>query len=207
MSNTDNNPLQFEFFSNTSPKKGKQKKSVFTFKCLTLSFENIIVLCIISIMLLVLSFSFGVERGKTSYDFAMDSNRSVIPEEEKFTEERRITVVQGIENTSIEKEVVSSAAETPQEIPRDEPMQEIESSGEEEILEEKIFTVQVASFKLRKSARIEADKLKERGYDIFVLEKGKYSIVCVGKFFQKEEAVEFSGKLKNRYNDCLVRRL
>ena len=74
--------------------------------------------------------------------------------------------------------------------------------------QERIFTIQVASFKLRKNAQREADHLKSIGHeDAFVIPKGSYSIVCVGKFAQKVEAKKFSSKLSNRYNDFLVRRL
>jgi len=41
----------------------------------------------------------------------------------------------------------------------------------------------------------------------FVLPKGSYSIVCVGKFILKNDAARYSRKLKKKYNDCLVRRL
>ena len=74
--------------------------------------------------------------------------------------------------------------------------------------QEKLFTIQVASFKQEKYANQEADRLRQNGHsDTFVIPKGDYSIVCVGKFIGKDEAKKFSGKLKKRYNDCLVRRL
>ena len=74
--------------------------------------------------------------------------------------------------------------------------------------QENLFTIQVASFKLEKNAKREADRLRGRGHDdTFVVPKGSYSIVCVGKFIQRNEAKKFSSKLKKRYNDCLVRRL
>ena len=57
-------------------------------------------------------------------------------------------------------------------------------------------------------AKKEAENLEERmEYDIFVLPKGKYSIVCVGKFPQEDRAKVILNKLRKRYKDCLVRRL
>ena len=74
--------------------------------------------------------------------------------------------------------------------------------------QEKLFTIQVASFKLKANAQREAARIKRMGHeDIFVVPKGNYSIVCVGKFAQRDEAKKFSGRLKEKYNDCLVRRL
>ncbi len=73
--------------------------------------------------------------------------------------------------------------------------------------QEDIFTIQVASFKQERDAQKEATILKKKGYDIYVLSKGKHSIVCVGKFARKNAAKQFSNRLKSKYTDCLVRRL
>jgi len=51
------------------------------------------------------------------------------------------------------------------------------------------------------------EKLKKKGYEIFIVQKGSYLVVCAGKFFEHDEAEGFSTKLKNKYKDCLVRRL
>ena len=70
-----------------------------------------------------------------------------------------------------------------------------------------VFTIQIASFKLKKNAQIEAEKLNGMGEDVFVLSKGDYLIVCVGRFKKREEAKTFSEKVKSRYSDFLIRRL
>jgi hypothetical protein len=73
---------------------------------------------------------------------------------------------------------------------------------------EDLYTIQVASFKLgSKYADKEMSNLKSSGHETFILPKGNFSIVCIGKFKGKAEAQQFSKKLKSKYNDCLVRRL
>ncbi len=203
MSNNYNNPVQFEFFSGHSqnPENGKNSRN--EYKCLTLSFENIIVLCIIFVMSLVLSYSFGVEKGKKT---AMPMHTP-----------RPIETVQSADNQKAGGPEVISLAEPEEEVIRIEtvpepepqlaPEGQTESAAIDEPVDEDFFTIQVASFKLEKNARIEAARLKDIGYDIYVQAKGNYSIVCVGKFMQREKAEEFASKLKNRYNDYLVRRL
>lgn len=69
------------------------------------------------------------------------------------------------------------------------------------------YTVQLASYKTKKFADLEAKTLKEKGLMPFVLCKGNYVILCVGKFSDKEEARNSMSKLKNRYKDCYLRRL
>ncbi|MDD4979963.1 MAG: SPOR domain-containing protein [Candidatus Omnitrophica bacterium] len=69
------------------------------------------------------------------------------------------------------------------------------------------YTIQVASFINRKNAQREADILKKKGLSTMVLSKGKFTIVCVGNFPNKQEAEFLLPKLKKQYQDCRVRRL
>ncbi len=71
----------------------------------------------------------------------------------------------------------------------------------------KPYTIQVASFKDEEYAQKEASALKKKNFAVFVISKGNFSIVCVGKFSKKEEANGILAKLKKNYNDCLIRRL
>jgi len=200
-----NNQSQFELFplaSKNSPRSGKLPRLT---KDLTLSFENIIVLCIIFLMSLVLFFSFGVERGKI---FALESavtQKAVIARDVQTSLPMK-SIVRVPEKEQNEKTVVLSVA-IPEPIePESVPVATPPVNKVQEL--ENIFTIQVASFKLEVNAQKEVARLKGKGHDdSFIVPKGGYSIVCVGKFGQKEAAKKYSSRLKNRYNDCLVRRL
>ncbi|VAX37802.1 hypothetical protein MNBD_UNCLBAC01-1506 [hydrothermal vent metagenome] len=193
-----NNPAQFELFPETSPISKKKEKPRYILKDLTLSVENIIVVSIIFVMSLVLFFAFGVERGKNV--------AQVFPEEKKTVEMQTVKMVDVQNSVSpakikiIEPKVIQ-AVDIPQKDVVDDNIFPIEENALEEG-----YTIQVASFKLEKSARREATRLKDAGHDTFVIPKGSYSIVCVGRFVQREEAKAFSNQLKNRYQDLLVRR-
>ena len=192
-----NDPAQFELFPETSSSSKKEEKPRYILKDLTLSVENIIVVSIIFVMFLVLFFAFGVERGKNVVQ--------VFSEEEKFSQE------QTVEALDTQKPVSSAKIKVvvPEVVQEDSPQKDVIEDDvfpiEENALE-KGYTIQVASFKLEKSARREAARLKNAGHDTFVIPKGSYSIVCVGRFVQREEAKVFSHQLKNRYQDLLVRR-
>jgi cell division septation protein DedD len=67
------------------------------------------------------------------------------------------------------------------------------------------YTVQVASYADEKFAKKAAMDLDKRGFQTIVMQKGKYAILCVGKFNQKNEAKATIAKLKPKYKDCLVR--
>lgn len=194
---------QFELFPGTVRNPQPAQKPRYPLKSLTLSLENIIVGSILFIMLLVLFFCFGVERGKR---IVASSGAPQVVEAASTVKVEEI----------IPGEAVDPSAQTPS---ADLPLKTIRTppSGTEKqpaaqlsVNEDKkagqFFTIQVASFKSEENAQREAMGLKKKGYDIFVLPKGEHFIVLVGKFVQRHEAKEFSKRLKNQYQDCLVRR-
>ncbi|MDP8265053.1 MAG: SPOR domain-containing protein [Candidatus Aceula lacicola] len=186
---------QFELFPGASREAQDSEKPKFFFSSITLTLENIIVLTVLLFMGIIVSFSFGVERGK----------RVVLADKHALSQ---------IQNVSIEPEILKVA-----EIPVEENTVFVAKEAEERVeqeaaepsilkgLPENFYTVQVASFKTHKYAEKEALSLKKKGYEIFIVQKGSHLVVCAGKFLEHDEAEGFSTKLKNKYKDCLVRRL
>ncbi len=195
---------QFELFPKSSKGSLEAWKPSRLTKDLTLPLENIIVLCIIFVMVLVLFFSFGVERGKRIALLGFTKGEVNIAQTVKEAAVQQ--TVQTVPRAKREERVVFPVS-VPEEI-REETEPAFRPPLEKTEEQENLFTIQVASFKLEKNANREADRLKGIGHDdTFVVPKGNYSIVCVGKFMQRKEAKKFSSKLKKRYNDCLIRRL
>ncbi len=195
---------QFELFPKASQNNPETGKAAYLTKDLTLSLENIIVLYIIFVMTLVLFFSFGVEKGKrVAKSSSVVEHSNSIQVAEISSGKKSSGLVEAVQNEegiipSVKAPVGLTEEAEPVFLPTFE-----ESDGQEEF-----FTIQVASFKLEKNALKEADRLKNVGHDdAFVMPKGSYSIVCVGKFAKKNEAKKFSNRLQSKYNDCLVRRL
>ena len=69
------------------------------------------------------------------------------------------------------------------------------------------FTVQVATFKTKKYAKKEAERLKKQGLKALIVPKGKHVCVCVGSFSEKQEAKVALSQLKSTYHDCFIRNL
>jgi len=192
---------QFELFPGGSSKPSGLGQPRLLFKDLTLSLENIIVLCIVLIMVLVFFFSMGVEKGRRIAGILETQDSAAL---EGQTDEAIGFL--GISEESMDRQSAASD-QIDQKSITEENIEILEIPEIEENIIENNYTIQVASFKLEKNARREAEMLKGIGYDIFVMSKGNYSIVCVGKFAQRQEAKRFAGKLKSKYKDCLVRRL
>lgn len=69
------------------------------------------------------------------------------------------------------------------------------------------YTIQVASISQSKNVKKELSNLKNKGFSAFSLLKGKYTVICVGRFNDRKEAKGRLEKLKSSYPDCQVRRL
>jgi hypothetical protein len=187
---------QFELFpgraeGSTAPQPAPR----FIFSSMTLSAENIIVLTVFIFLGIIVSFSVGVEKGKRLY--FVHSNKTI----------ESIAVMQPVAPAPLmQKDAVGksdAAIVAKKEILT--PVPRVEAVAPKS--EESFYTVQVASFKLRKFAEDEAQGLKGKGYETFIVPKGKHLVVCAGRFLDQGAAKIFSGKFKSKYKDCLVRRL
>ncbi len=202
---------------------------------LTLSIENLVIFAIVSIMVLLFCFSLGVERGKrlvlsdgieagnpqgqtapaapakgvtAEADDVIapgDARKNVLDAFVSSWRDKGKAAAPDVQPaaataTSEPKPAQQAVVPAPEKAPKKEPAVVAAASGP--------YTVQVASYKSQKTAKREADSLKQKGYrDVYVLPKGSFVIVCVGSFSKKAEATSFTRQLKNRYQDPLVRRL
>lgn len=141
-------------------------------------------IAIFSVLLVVLSFSLGVEKGRRNLPKVSISS-------------------QPVNLLPAEKKVISKTVVAPQ-IKKD---LAIISQSEKVLSPVKNYTVQVATFKQQASVQLESAKLKKLGYEIWVRPSGEYSQLCVGRFASKEEAEAFRKKLEKKYSDCLIRRI
>ncbi len=189
---------QFELFSNTDRKALPESAvSRFVLSNVTLSAENIIVLTVFIFLAIIVSFSIGVEKGKrvaSAQPVAVARKIAVQPVvADQPVEKRKAIQPQAPAAVAVDvQETVSASKQMPQAL--------VEAS-------ENFYTVQLASFVSKKYAEKEAAALEKKGYETFVVSKGKHVIVCVGRFVDSQAAKTFLGKLKDKYKDCLVRRL
>lgn len=190
---------QFELFPGDSEKAPEKPRMCFQLKDLTLTPENIIVLCIVSVVILVLFFALGVERGRNVIASQVKSPQEMLKDEEAIIVLPEIKPM--VESSGTSDSTVEQATEKLQVI-------DIEQLKEIEPIDKgPRYTIQVASFKLEQNAKEEAKGLDNFGADSFIVPKGSYSIVCIGRFDEREEAKQFSRKLKAKYKDLLIRRL
>jgi len=155
--------------------------------------EKVIIVILSFMVVSIVSFSLGVEKGKQ-----LALARNIMPVSQS-------TIQPVVTNTPRQENIYS-----PQ---RKAPVPVVTESAEDSVvakLNNKPFgkyTIQVGSFKASSFAQKEAQALKKRGFTVTLLPKGKYVILCVGSFSTKETAKIAVSQLQKKYNDCFLRRL
>lgn len=147
-----------------------------------LSYEYLVFILIAFIMIAVISFSLGVEKGKSI----------------------------GLKRASLKAEVRSQSIEQTEPLPKAVPNgsgKEAEDKVEESAPAKSGYTIQVASYVKKEVAEREADSLKKKGYNAFAMPSGRYYIVCVGKFSDIKKASSEKDRLRRLYSDCYIKKI
>jgi hypothetical protein len=182
------NPTQLEMFSSKrgdSKLSDKGKHSLFNIW----GYEKIIILVMVLFTVGIFSFSLGVRQGKRTFFLFQNGaefKSQVIKETQKETKNS--------------PQVIKESTET-----REKSKTEETKSGPTKYAAG--YTIQVATYRTKKSAQREAEDLKRKGLQPLILPKGDYMQLCVGNFLTKNEATITLLELKKRYQDCYIRRL
>ncbi len=167
--------VQIELFSGSGENINRMQERHNSFFSVNLSAENIIFVVILCIMLVVLSFSLGVEKGRK---FSVKDPAPV--------------VVNKVSAPAVSQAKNNFAGATP---------------AKTVVKVVKKYTIQVASLEKQASVEKEVSKLKTLGHEAWAVSRGKYSIICVGRFASKEEAEAYKANLPKKYHDCFSRRI
>ena len=247
-------PTQFELFPASAVSDSPKRCLADMFKELTLNLEHIIILLIILLMVNVVCFSFGVERGKRLIRMASHSAPKVktgiaeassvgaadmdvpsIRSGNVLVRERNISPAalnqprpvinvtnapaMAVQKNEIRKVVLNdprlatakiSAVTKPVQnqnppavvVNKPPAVQEVKP-----VIQQGLYTIQIASYKSKDIAQREILTLRQKGVEGFIVVKGEYLIVCVGKYNAKSDAEKVLSKVKSKYKDALIRRI
>jgi len=172
----------FEEFAE-QPERRRASKPIFhprPKRVFSLGYEHFVFAAIAFIIVAVVSFSLGVEKGKRAETVAkLEEKKRVLPKPRVIEQQ-----------------------------PKEEPREEIIQEAKEPITETRpIYTIQVASYSQEDDANKEALKVEAQGYESTVLLKGKYYIICAGQFDSSSQAKKYEKRLKSAYKDCYIRKI
>ncbi|MDP8259675.1 MAG: SPOR domain-containing protein [Candidatus Gygaella obscura] len=192
------NAKQIELFENRFNEN--KTKNKFSFKSHGKP-EKIIAVIISYIIIGIVCFSFGIERGKNFIITKLKNSSNFIKvsaEAKPIPVKKTVINKEPIEKieTNKKKSVTESAIE--KSIPS---FKEIPGNAN--------YTIQLATFTSTDYAQTEAKRLLKKGFNAFTLNTGKHVVVCWGKFTSKNTAKSSSQlkALKEIYEDCFVRKL
>ena len=160
---------------------------------INLPLDMLILASVALVLLLILSFSLGVERGKRI--------ASVIPIEKESKLEKVEDIIRDlpVEELGGQKEKVLQITPPPSE--------SVQEAAAEKTTDQIHYKIQVATFYKENTANKAVKSLQEEGYPASIAKKGKFVVVYVGNFDNKAKAKEILQSLKKKYKDCILRRL
>lgn len=171
---------QLELFSDPQedPKTAASRAQKNSFLTRIWGYEKTVLIILALLVTAIVAFSLGVEKGK----------RTLVKQIPVFVNEPAAVV-------EIAKQAEPLA---PLAAPEVKPVAVAQKGN---------YTIQVASFKAASHAKKEAMLLKKRGFESLTLKSGIYTILCVGKFPNKETAQPLLTELRKYYKSCYIRRL
>jgi len=140
------------------------------------------------IIVILISFAFGVERGKVI------SKKNVTSRVLAESKPRAITKQIAPKQKRIQKLPVEN--------------KKLEKKKKDDKLTSPGYIIQVASYN-KNSSYIDKEiiKLQKDGYDTVTVSSGNYMGICAGKFKNKTEAQKHLKQLKRTYKDCFIRKI
>ena len=184
----DKKDLQKELFEeyNNIAKRNLSNDNQLRFRdkvVVKLSAESLVFLGIGVLLILVIAFSLGVEKGRCI----------VIAKAQKPLEVVTATKAVPLKQEAASKAVIPQKTQQTSAIP-----QKTEA--------DKSFAIQAITYVKLELAQKEVDALKSGGYQSYVIKSGKYYIVYIGNFSEEEAKVKLR-ELKQSYKDSFVKKI
>lgn len=174
---------QLKFFQGSlEPQESRKRRFI------RIYLDTVVLVTIINVLVLILSFSLGIERG------------------------RKIAYLPGAKEVTVDSPntpQTNTVKKEPAHIQDEETVvEQKEAQSEEKIKPPKEhYGIQVASYAKENIAKSEKKRLESSGFSTILSKQGKYLVIFVSGYQTKKEAEKIKGQLKKRYSDCIVRKL
>ena len=185
--------MQTELFDLPSPRTLTEespvsKTSFLEKNFVTLRLDQTIGLTLVLLVIYVLTFSWGVEKGKKSSQVV----QSVLPvSAQVLSPEVSPAVVASVAKTT---SVTLADESVPKEVPI--PVAELPKPVAKVLRPDGKFTIQHVTYITQSAADREIQKLAQRGYNSFVIPSGKHLQVCIAAFSSRQDASKILSQLR-----------
>ncbi len=187
--------MQTELFDLPSPRTLSEdapvpKASFLEKNFITFRLDQAIGLTLVLLVIYVLTFSWGVEKGKKS---SLESQRILPVSAEVLSSELSPAVIATVTKTS---PVAMIDESVPKEVPITVP--ELPKSVAKVTKPDGKFTIQHVTYITQSAADREIQKLAQRGYSSFVIPSGKHLQVCIAAFQSRQDASQILKQLRGQ---------
>lgn len=196
---------QLRFFTPDDDSNRKNRR-----RLIIIPLDTFILSSVVIILLFILAFSLGVERGRKSYYASLENKENL---EKDIVEDEQLNKAQTkvVSNLTVEPKKEPNKPTNTVNVTRvvqPEIKNEVAAKVESAKPEAKTgYSIQIASYNKESFAQSEGKALQVKGFPVFILRKTDYVVLYVGPFKTKPEADKAIGLLKKTYKDCILRRL
>jgi hypothetical protein len=196
--------VQSDLFEQLNKAKNKRRfkpsfRKMFPYGFVTfrLSYEGAIFSLIVFLMLCVIMFSIGMERGKNS--------RSYVREEIK-KDVKPVSIrpqMKNVQPNTVSVNKLKSSPAVAYNIPRASTVTQVRTPQEEAVKGN--YTIQVLTYRDKSTAEKQVQKLTQNGHRPFVIFSRGFHQICIGRYTNRESAKIDLANLRRNYKDCFIR--
>ena len=177
----------------------------------TISLDKILLLLIAFVVLFVLTYSFGYEKGRRAMEKKIESLTAQIESVTSLANDvgqqvEKITGVPAVAPVNLEQPLAAMSNTHSTAVVSDQQTTPTASVTETQVPEGK-YTIQVVTLLGKEQAERESGRLVKKGLRSFYFARGKFFEVCVGAFDSVANAKTMLGELKSErfYADAFIR--
>ena len=172
--------------------------------------EYIVIVSITALILMIISYAVGVERGKNiagKIDGNNENTKVILQTNSPEYFSSEINSENGKEKQKVDTGFSEENFYTSEDVVEEEIQNVLELEEDDILPEVSSYTVQLASFKNKEAAISETYKLKDKGINAEYVRKGDWYQVYAEGFLTIEEARVAQQMLAQYYRDCFVRKM
>ena len=172
--------------------------------------EYIVIVSITALILMIISYAVGVERGKNiagKIDGNNENTKVILQTNSPEYFSSEINSENGKEKQKVDTEFSEENFYTSEDVVEEEIQNVLELEEDDILPEVSSYTVQLASFKNKEAAISETYKLKDKGINAEYVRKGDWYQVYAEGFLTIEEARVAQQMLAQYYRDCFIRKM
>jgi cell division septation protein DedD len=177
--------------------KGLAQNKIFLFQ---FSIEKLVIMLIAFVLIIILTFCIGVERGK----YVVGAPKTIVTVKE--VKQPPVPVKQQAPVYSQQvKSNIAVAPIAPVRLTPVRPVPVATNINNPVVHRGDLYTIRIATYINKKSAADESSRLRQIGFPAYIKVSDKFYMICVGDYADKKQADKALAALKKMYKDVYIK--